>query len=140
LKYKIRYETFEVMESPEEYIKSPEHVYDMVKKEFSPIQESMTIIGVNIKNGVIYKKQVGLGTYNILMCKPADLFRPLLIAGCGAFIIVHNHPSGDVTPSKEDIIFTKKVEKAAEYIGVELLDHIIFDSNDFYSFKKNSII
>jgi DNA repair protein RadC len=140
MRYKIRYETYTIKEKPEVYLRCPEHVLELVKKDYSPLQEVMVVLGLNVKNGVIYKKTIAMGSYNTIMCTPADIFRPLLIAGCGAFIIAHNHISGDTTPSHEDIVFTKKVEKASMHIGLSFLDHVIYTPDDNYSFKNNGVI
>ena len=140
MKYKVKYYELKINDSYETYLKTPEAVYKALQDDYSPIQEVMVIYGLNIKNKIILKKQVAIGSYNTIMCSPADIFQYLLLAGCRSFIIAHNHPSNELTPSQEDIVFTKKLEKACKYVGVNMLDHIIFTNKEYYSFKKNRLI
>ena len=140
MKYKIKYKVLEIKENPEIYIGNPDNVFKVVKDDFSPIQENLLILGLNINNGVIYKKTIGLGSYNNLVIKPSDILRLLLLAGCDKYVIAHNHPSGDITPSKEDLIFTSKIKEASSLLCVELLDHIIYSGNSYYSMKKQNIL
>ena len=74
------------------------------------------------------------------MCTPADIFCPLFRLNARNFIIAHSHPSDDTNPSKEDVIFTNKIAKAADIVGLNFLDHIIFGTEAYYSFKQNGII
>lgn len=122
-------------------VKTPDMVLDAIKDDFD-YNEKMIVLGMNIKNKILIKKEIAVGGYNTLMCTPADIFIPLLKTNARNFILVHNHPSEDISPSREDIIFTKKIEKAAECVGLSFIDHVIVNSevSENYSFKKNGII
>ena len=139
MKYKIQYYTIEISDNREEFIRSPENLHECLKDEFD-IQEKMILIGLNIKNKILIKKTVAIGGTNTLTLTPKEIFTPLLKLSCSSFILAHNHPSNDVSPSNEDIIFTKKIQKASEIMGLKLLDHIIFTDKKFYSFKSSNLI
>ncbi len=140
MKYKVKYHEYEFKLKDAEAIKTPERLHEVVRDEYSPVSEEMYLLILNIKNQIINKLLLVKGSYNSLVCTPADVFTPVLKENGRNFVIAHNHPSGDVSPSKEDIIFTHKIAKACEYVGLNFLDHIIYTPDDFYSFKKNGII
>jgi DNA repair protein RadC len=142
MEFKVKYFYLKVSDNTiDTFIKTPEIVREYVKDEFD-YSEKMVCLGMNVKNKIIIKKDVAIGSYNVVMCTPADIFIPLLKVNARNFVLVHNHPSADSSPSREDITFTKKVQKAAEYIGLNFIDHIIVTTikEDYYSFKKNNIL
>lgn len=103
-------------------------------------REVMKGVYLNAKNEVGFTKTISLGNYNTLYCTPAEVFSPALKKNIRKIILIHNHPSGDTSPSEEDLIFTKKVVKGASLIGLSILDHIIIGKNGWFSFKKEGLI
>ena len=88
--------------------------------------------GLQIKHyGLIFK-----GTVDRCLIHPREILRPLLIQNASQFIIVHSHPSGDCTPSPQDIQFTKKLKKISHLLEIKLLDHLIVTSNTYISMSK----
>lgn len=77
------------------------------------------------------------GTVDSALVGSREIFMRLLLLGAAGFILLHNHPSGDPKPSKEDIQLTQKLNEAAGLIGVQLLDHVIIGQQGFYSFKEH---
>ena len=140
MKYKIKYYSLQLNDNYNSYISTPINIYNFIKDEFSPLQEKVILIGLNIKNKILLKKCIAIGGYNTLLIKPSDIFKYVLLANCSNFILSHNHISGEISPSNEDIIFTKKIIKASDIIGLNFLDHIIFNDNKYYSFKQNSLM
>lgn len=138
-RFKIKYLKLCQIET-EYHINTPESMIKYVKNDIDWVSESMWIIGMDIKNQVIYKKEIVKGGYNIIIATPAEIFVPLLKCNARNFIIIHTHLSDGVEPSEEDIIFTKKITKGCEYVGLNMLDHIIVTEKDSYSFKKNNLI
>lgn len=127
-----------IRESTGEYnakIKSPIDIVNFINEQeqysLAP-NESIIVIGLSIKNEIIYS-QVATGGVNSTFIKPADIFKPLLVANCSKFILVHNHPSGDSTPSKEDIALTDTIKAAADIMGIEFLDHVVIGDNNYTS-------
>ena len=88
-------------------------------------QEVFVIISLNTKNKVIRRHLISLGTVNSSLVHPRECFRPLILDGAAAVILAHNHPSGDPSPSAEDIKVTKQLIGAGEVMGIKVLDHVI---------------
>jgi DNA repair protein RadC len=88
-------------------------------------QERMIAIALDGRHRVLQEIEVARGGSHGVALTTADVLRPLIRAGAKAFIILHNHPSGDPTPSAEDIVFTQALAAAADIVGVTLVDHVI---------------
>jgi DNA repair protein RadC len=118
-------------------IKSPKDTVQIVKKYADKKQEYLLCLYINARNELIQMEIIGIGSLNSLQIEPREIFRPAFSTPCAGIIIVHNHPSGDPTPSDDDIIFTKRIQEAGKVIGIPLLDHIIISSRSYYSIKEN---
>lgn len=118
-------------------IKSPDDVVN-VGKGFMRIHEEpeeyMYMICMNTKNRVIGVFEISHGSVNASIVNPREVFQKALLANAVSIILIHNHPSGDPTPSNEDIQVTKRLIEAGKIVGVEVLDHIII--GDRYSSLK----
>lgn len=97
-------------------------------------EEYMYMICMNIKNKIIGVFEISHGTVNASLVQPREVFQKALLANAVSIIVMHNHPSGDPTPSREDIEVTKRLVEAGKIVGVEVLDHIII--GDWYSSLK----
>ena len=111
-------------------ISSPENAIQYCKNEFKAlanhaVQEEFWIVTLDTKNQPINNHQVTVGTLRNSLVHPREVFRPAIADAANCFICVHNHPSGDPTPSEQDIQVTERLEKVAEIIGIPLIDHII---------------
>ncbi|MFN9322467.1 MAG: RadC family protein [Holosporales bacterium] len=102
--------------------------------------ESLWILYLNSKNKLIKAVEEQRGTINQTPGYPREIARHALHNAASAVIMVHNHPSGDTTPSPEDITFTRAVRTALETVGVALLDHVIVSRNEALSFKNNGLL
>ncbi|MCI9440886.1 MAG: DNA repair protein RadC [Ruminococcus sp.] len=103
-------------------------------------QESMKLLLLNTKSRLIGETDISRGTVNSAVVSPRELFVEALQKDAVSIILLHNHPSGDPTPSREDILVTKKVCEAGKMIGVELLDHIIIGNNCYSSMREQGIL
>ena len=103
-------------------------------------QESMKLLLLNTKVKLIGETNISKGTVNASLISPRELFVEALQKNAVSIILLHNHPSGDPTPSKEDILITRRIRDAGELIGIELLDHIIIGNNCFTSLKEKGFI
>jgi len=99
-------------------------------------QEHFICISVNGANEVMNVRVVTIGLVNKSQVHPREVFADVIVERACAIIIAHNHPSGDLTPSKEDIAITQRIKKASTLLGITLLDHIIFNSRGYYSFVE----
>ena len=118
-------------------IKSPDDAAT-IGKEFMRIHEEpeeyMYMICMNTKNRVVGVFEISHGTVNASLVTPREVFQKALLANAVSIILMHNHPSGDCSPSREDIEVTKRLVEAGKIVGVEVLDHIIV--GDRYSSLK----
>lgn len=103
-------------------------------------RESMKLLLLNTKSRLIGETDISRGTVNSAVVSPRELFVEALQKDAVSIILLHNHPSGDPTPSREDILVTKKVCEAGKMIGVELLDHIIIGNNCYSSMREQGIL
>ena len=103
-------------------------------------QESMKLLLLNTKSRLIGETDISRGTVNSAVVSPRELFVEALQKDAVSIILLHNHPSGDPTPSRQDILMTKKVCEAGRMIGVELLDHIIIGNNCYSSMREQGIL
>lgn len=118
-------------------IKSPDDAVT-IGKEFMRIHEEpeeyMYMICMNTKNKIIGIFEISHGTVNASLVTPREVFQKALLANAVSIILMHNHPSGDCTPSRQDIEITTRLTEAGKVVGVEVLDHIIV--GDRYSSLK----
>lgn len=103
-------------------------------------QETMKLLLLNTKVKLIGETDISKGTVNASLITPRELFVEALQKNAVSIILLHNHPSGDPTPSKEDVLLTRRVKDAGALIGIELLDHIVIGNNCFVSLKEKGFI
>lgn len=103
-------------------------------------QEHMKLLMLNTKTMLIGESNISKGTVNASLISPRELFIEALERNAVSIILLHNHPSGDPTPSKEDILITRRICEAGNLIGIELLDHIIIGNNCYVSFVEKQIM
>lgn len=122
-------------------ISSPKDVSSLLINEMSNLkQEVFKLILLNTKNVVIGTKDVFKGTLNSSIVHPREVFKEAIQRGSANIIVCHNHPSGDPTPSKEDIDITLRLKECGKIMGIGLLDHIIIGNNKYVSLKEKGII
>ena len=103
-------------------------------------QENMKLLMLNTKGKLIGETYISKGTVNASLVSPRELFIEALEHGAVSIILLHNHPSGDPTPSQNDLSVTKRVKEVGELIGIELWDHIIIGNNCYFSFAEGQMI
>ncbi|MFD1426439.1 RadC family protein [Kroppenstedtia sanguinis] len=122
-------------------IRSPGDAADYVMDEMRHLsQEHFLCLFLNTKNRVIDKKCIFVGSLNSSVVHPREVFREAIRRSSAGVICVHNHPSGDPTPSREDIHVTERLVEVGQIVGIELLDHIIIGDHRYYSMKEKGII
>lgn len=128
------------IEVPQVQINRPEDIANLLMDELKyEKREMVKVILLNIKNVVIKIVGICLGSDNSAILKPRDALVEAVKIGAPKIVLVHNHPSGDPTPSEADIEFTDRLGQAASIMGIELLDHIIVGDCKFESIFLNSI-
>ena len=96
-------------------------------------REQFVVCGLDAKHGVIGINVVSLGSLSLSIVHPREVFKALILMNAAAWLCAHNHPSGDIAPSREDVVLTKRLRDAGELLGITLLDHFIFGER-YYSF------
>jgi DNA repair protein RadC len=118
-------------------IRSPESVANLMREELRYLQkEHFVCLFLNTKNHVIGQETLSMGSLNASIVHPREVFRAAIKRSSASIICVHNHPSGDPTPSPEDIDLTHRLAEAGSIIGIEVLDHIIIGDFKFVSLKE----
>lgn len=129
-----------------ERIDSPERVFQLLGMEMRVLtKESLRVVLLDTRYQLMRVEEVSRGTINESIAHPRDIFGPVFTAAAFAFILVHNHPSGDPSPSEADRRLTARLTEASKLLQVHLLDHVILGSPDngrspWFSFKQIGLI
>ncbi len=117
---------------------SSREVFELCRPRYkAATQEEFLLLILNTKNRVQKEVSVSIGTLNSSIVHPRDVFRHALREAAAAVIFVHNHPSGDPAPSDEDILLTARLVDVGKLLGIQVLDHVIIGSHEFYSFADH---
>jgi len=103
-------------------------------------KENFRCLVVDTKNQVIANELVSVGTLNSSLVHPREVFRPVISRSGAGVILAHNHPSGDPTPSREDVELTRRLVDCGKLLGIQVLDHIIVGDNTFVSLREKGIV
>ena len=98
-------------------------------------QERFLVVALDARNRIIRKHVVAVGSLTACIVHPREAFAPLVRDRAAAVILIHNHPSGDATPSPEDFELTERLAKAGQLLGIAVLDHIVVGKKGYYSFR-----
>ncbi|MGE4282701.1 MAG: DNA repair protein RadC [Clostridia bacterium] len=122
-------------------ISSPIDVSKFLMEEMRYLkQEHFKVIMLNVKNRILKQMDITIGTLNASLVHPRDVFSEPVRSKCASIILVHNHPSGDPSPSREDIEITKRLIEAGKILGIDVLDHIIIGDGRYISLKEQGHI
>lgn len=127
---------------PDKYaVKNPWDIYKYYMESLRyEMKEVFKVVLLNTKNEIITDIDVSVGTLNSSLVHPREVFREAIKRSTNKIILMHNHPSGNIEPSKEDKNITNRLIKCGDIIGIEVIDHIIIGDGVYFSFKENMII
>ncbi len=131
-----------VASAPEERprVSSPDDAFHLLKSEMMFLeQEHLRLILLDTRNRVLRTPTVYVGSLNTSVIRVGELFRAAIRDNAAAFIVAHNHPSGDPSPSPEDITVTRQIVQAGKLLDVDVLDHIVIGRNRFVSLKQRGL-
>lgn len=125
---------------PERKVSSPEKAAELIRPFIEDSDREMfMVLYMNTKNEPVGLHTVSIGTINAALVSPPEVFKAALLSNAAALIVFHNHPSGHIQPSKEDINITKRLTEAGQILGIHVTDHIIIgDEGKYYSFKEEN--
>ena len=122
-------------------IRSPSDVYHHFHPSLRDArQEHFLVILLDARHRVLRSEMISQGTLTASLVHPREVFRPALRDAAAALVLVHNHPSGNLTPSRDDVEFTRAMRRAAEIMGIDLYDHLIVSSGGFVSLKEKGLL
>jgi len=134
-----RLETF--VEEPKRKICSPKDVYAlMYPKMREQKKEKFITLYLDTKNQILKEEVVSIGSLNASIVHPREVFKSALMESSASVIMVHNHPSGDPSPSREDIMVTEKMVEGGKLLGIDVLDHIIIGDGRYVSLKDEGFV
>ena len=121
-------------------VTTPQDVAGVVGDIRRKKKEHFVVLYLNARNQLIRKETVSIGTLNANIVHPREVFQPAVVASAASIILVHNHPSGDTSPSRDDIELTKRMLSAGEMMGIDVLDHVIVSDRGYVSFKEKRLV
>jgi DNA repair protein RadC len=127
-------------EEADDSIGCPQDVYNLTKSIRNLKKEHFVAVYLNAKNRMIKKETVSIGTLNSSLVHPREVFQPAVALFAASIILVHNHPSGDLEPSEEDVSLTRRLIEAGRIMGIDILDHVIIGSGGFLSMKERNLM
>ena len=139
----VRYEVETRPERPEDMpiIYRPRTVYDLLGEEMTRLaQEQVRVLLLDRKNRVVGQRTIYQGNGYAALVRPAEVFRPAIVEAAPHIVVVHNHPSGDPEPSRDDIKLTKDLAEVGRLLGIELLDHVVIGEDDWVSITEQGLV
>lgn len=121
-------------------VRSPADVANLLMLEMALLeQEHLRVVLLDTKNRIMRVASIYEGSLNTAVVRVGEVFRPAVRANCASIIIVHNHPSGDPTPSPEDVRVTESLVEAGKLLDIEVLDHVVIGRNNYVSLKERKL-
>ena len=127
----------------EKILDSPQAVVELMAKELAQYdREVFCVLNMKSNGQIINMNMVSVGSINASLVIPREVFMSSILVNASAIIGLHNHPSGNVNPSKEDMLVTKKLQRCGQLLGIELLDHIIVGGTNekMFSFREKKML
>lgn len=122
-------------------IKSSKDAFEFLENSFRNLQqEHFKILMLNTKNYLIGVETISIGSLNSSIVHPRELFKSAIKKSAASIILAHNHPSGVVDPSEEDVLVTKRIKEGGKLLGIDVLDHLIIGETGYFSFKEETMI
>jgi len=128
-------------DEPKRRIRSPADVYSLLyPKMREHKRERLVALLLDTKNHVLREEIISIGSLNANIVHPREVFKAALMESCASVILSHNHPSGDPTPSREDIAVTEKLVEGGKLLGIDVLDHIVIGDGRYVSLKDEGYV
>ncbi len=128
-------------DEPKRKIRSPADVYSLLyPKMREHKRERLVALLLDTKNHVLREEVISIGSLNANIVHPREVFKAALMESCASVILSHNHPSGDPTPSREDIAVTEKLVEGGKLLGIDVLDHVVIGDGRYVSLKDEGYV
>lgn len=119
---------------------SPREAYGQVKELRRARKEHLVALYLDAQNRLLSRETISIGSLNTTRTHPREILQPAIACSALGFILAHNHPSGSLTPSQDDVDFTRAIKRASDIIGIPMYDHIIVSANGFTSLKEKGLL
>jgi len=124
---------------PKTYARTPSDIARLVHDIADKDREHFVVVLLNTKNRVLGIDQVSIGTLDASLVHPREVFKAAILANAASVVVCHNHPSGDPTPSAEDIRISKSLKHAGEIVSISVLDHVIVTVDSHLSLREEGL-
>lgn len=121
-------------------VRTPQDVLPLVSQYARAVKEHFLAVLLNTRHRPLAVELVSVGSLNASIVHPREVFRPAIVATAASLILVHNHPSGDPTPSEDDLEITQRLRRVGEMVGIEVLDHIILGAAAPFSLREAGLL
>jgi DNA repair protein RadC len=121
-------------------VRGPESVYELCRDIRSMNREHFVGFYLNSRNQVLRREIISIGSLNASIVHPREVFTPAIAVSAASLVLAHNHPSGDPTPSEEDLAITRRLLEAGRIIGIDVLDHVVVARESYASFKERRLL
>jgi DNA repair protein RadC len=121
-------------------ISSAQDVDHLFRHLAQEAKENFLALHLDTKNKIVCIDRVSTGSLNASIVHPREVLKSTLLSSAAAIILIHNHPSGDPTPSREDMELTKRLKEASDLMGIRVLDHVIIGTDSYHSFADRGLI
>jgi len=115
-------------------------VYELLSDLLAAEKEHFVVFHLNQALTVLTREVVYVGTVNEVVLRIGELFRSAIVSNATVLILAHNHPSGRLKPSKNDIVVTRQMKKAGKLLDIQVIDHLIFSEEGYYSFADQGLL
>jgi DNA repair protein RadC len=119
---------------------SADNVFELFRDLAKEAKENFVALHLDSKNRIICYDTVSIGSLNASIVHPREVYKAALLSSAAAILFIHNHPSGETTPSREDFEITARLKDAGELLGIRVLDHLIVGETGYYSFANNGTL
>jgi len=133
-------------ETTDTFVRTPEDCYRTCEEQSGYGQEVFTVLCLNTRNRLIAGGIISIGIADSTLVHPREVFRKAIESGAAAVILAHNHPSGDSTPSAEDVKLTRQMVQTGQIVGIKVLDHVVIgratadDPKPYTSFREAGLV
>ncbi len=121
-------------------IRGPENVFELTHDIRNSNREHFLGFYLNSRSQVLRREIISIGSLNASIVHPREVFVPAIAVSAASLVLAHNHPSGDPTPSEEDLAITRRIQEAGQLLGIELLDHVVVSRDSYASFKERRLL
>lgn len=143
---KATWETLTIKEKLPDYlinnrkITSSNDVYQLFRYLTHETKEHFLALHLDTKNKIICVDQVSVGSLTASIVHPREVMKSCMLSSCAGLVLVHNHPSEDPSPSREDIEITKRIKECCDLMGIRLLDHVVIGEDEYVSLADRGLI